>query len=99
MDADTQSAAGARRHNDVERMRRSLRGRRHSLSVTQDLASLAEMIHGDSNRRRLNNMMSFLDEIGKRSSPDYIDFDDNVEENRLNRAQVLASAFRRLTRQ
>jgi hypothetical protein len=64
------SAIGGHPVSSIRVLRSSRGGRHHSLSVTQDLASLAEMIHGDSNRRRLNNMMSFLDEVGKRSASD-----------------------------
>jgi hypothetical protein len=91
--ADDRGAAAAA---GLWRIRRSLRGRRHSLSVTQDLASLAEMIHGDSNRRRLNRVMSFLDEAGKRSAAsDADEYDDDVDAQQL-RQQILGSAMRRL---
>ena len=83
----------------------SRRSRRHSLSVTQDLASLSQMVRGDSTRRRLNNVMSFLDQVGKRSpvadSPVYSEMADLIDDDNYIRLlrDELAGAIRRRLRQ
>jgi len=50
------------------------RWRRRALSVTQDLTALAGLVHDAAYRRRYNQAMSTLDQLGKRAPA--IDSDD-----------------------
>lgn len=50
------------------------RWRRRALSVTQDLTALAGLVNDAAYRRRYNQAMSTLDQLGKRAS--VVDDDD-----------------------
>jgi len=49
--------------------RSATRWRRRALSVTQDLRALAGLVHDAAYRRRYNQAMSTLDQLGKRQAP------------------------------
>ena len=57
---------------DTEAAMRS--DKRASLSVTQDLMSIADMLHDEAYRRRLHNAQSFLDALGKRRSSGVVSY-------------------------
>lgn len=60
---------------------RSKRQSRH-LSVNQDLVSLADMLHDEANRRKVQNAKHYLASLGKRSSSRHHYFtDDNNDDD------------------
>lgn len=60
---------GGRRPDDAA-VRTSSRWRRRALSVNQDLTALAGLVHDAAYRRRYNQAMSTLDQLGKRATDD-----------------------------
>jgi len=52
------------------------RWRRRALSVTQDLTALAGLVNDAAYRRRYNQAMSTLDQLGKRAPAGIDDLDD-----------------------
>ena len=67
-----QAVDGSRRSDD--RAAPATRWRRRALSVTQDLTALAGLVNDAAYRRRYNQAMSTLDQLGKRASA--VDDDD-----------------------